>query len=334
MDIDFKQRVKVVREAFNEADLSLSEFVFHILQSTTAVNHHLRQDLLDNAAGFCQSFYSQREEEIFPWAFSLVEGKLAREVVQLTERRHGLQFGASSATADFMEGPAFMDALAEKMQRVTPLLCQLVGKLLDANPSRRRVQPEAEGEIVTESGAVDTRGDGPMEIGGDEMSAGVTVISTKSQRDAEKRHAALCKIKTVSCISIMLQSSNERCNYLQSVMGIFFHSTNVPEKAIEAVAHAGLSISPSSINSAVRSLSKDAERRVRDLGQTRLTSHAYDNFDSFFNVAETTNSRSTQLVSATSATSIPLFGVKDPAVLQCSAELWSKDPRNPLATAP
>ncbi|KAG2125101.1 hypothetical protein DEU56DRAFT_744063, partial [Suillus clintonianus] len=54
--------------------------------------------------------------------------------------------------------------------------------------------------------------------------------------------------------SIILQSSNERCNYLQGLLGVFFHSTSVPQKVIDVLAHAGLSISVTSIHNAIHSI--------------------------------------------------------------------------------
>jgi hypothetical protein len=44
-------------------------------------------------------------------------------------------------------------------------------------------------------------------------------------------------------ISIMMQSRNNKSNALESVFGIFLHSTNTPEKVIQALAHMGISIS-------------------------------------------------------------------------------------------
>ena len=135
--------------------------------------------------------------------------------------------------------------------------------------------------------------------------------------------------KCVVVISILLQSTNEKCNYLQSILGIFFHSTSVPEKVIETLAHAGLSISLTSIHNAVTSLLKEAAVKIRDTVQTLTAAFAYDNFDINFQTTEPTIENQTTFISATSATVIPLFGVDNPAVLRCSNELWQLDPGNP-----
>jgi len=44
-------------------------------------------------------------------------------------------------------------------------------------------------------------------------------------------------------ISIMMQGTNQKCNTLKSVFGIFLHSCNTPQKVIDALAHMGISIS-------------------------------------------------------------------------------------------
>ena len=76
-----------------------------------------------------------------------------------------------------------------------------------------------------------------------------------------------------------MQSSNQKCNALESVFGIFLHSTNTPEKVIIAIAHMGTSISVNSIHGAVHSLSDETTETLCSMGQTLLVSYAYDNFD-------------------------------------------------------
>ncbi|KAG1748996.1 uncharacterized protein EDB91DRAFT_1079107 [Suillus paluster] len=87
----------------------------------------------------------------------------------------------------------------------------------------------------------------------------------KQSRSAqvEARNATLQIIKTVVCISIILQSSNERCNYLQGLLGIFFHLMSVPQKVIDVLAHMGLSISVISIHNVIHSMSKEIAANIK-----------------------------------------------------------------------
>ena len=131
-------------------------------------------------------------------------------------------------------------------------------------------------------------------------------------------------------ISILMQSSNQKCNALESVFGIFLHSTNTPEKVINALAHMGISISVNSIHGAVHSLSNETTETLRSMGQTLLVSYAYDNFDiDFKRSVPTVETTADTLEHLTSGTLIMLeHGVKTDD-LKCSEELWEKSHLNP-----
>ncbi|KAG1839243.1 hypothetical protein F4604DRAFT_1885308 [Suillus subluteus] len=122
----------------------------------------------------------------------------------------------------------------------------------------------------------------------------------KKQVQAAERNASLMVIKAVVCISIFLQNLNERCNYLQGILG---------EKVNETLAHAGLSISISSIHSAVQSVSDQTSARIRHAVRSLQSAFAYDNFDMDFKTKQPTLEHRSNFVSATSATVMPLFGV-------------------------
>ncbi|KAG2123033.1 hypothetical protein BD769DRAFT_1360080 [Suillus cothurnatus] len=154
----------------------------------------------------------------------------------------------------------------------------------------------------------------------------------KSQRRAAERRVFLLNIRAVVCMSILLQNTNAQCNYLQGILGVFFHSTCVPQKVINVLNHAGLSISQTSINHAVKSMSREIVSRIRSAVGSLKASFAYDNFDINFKTHQPTIEHHSIFTSATSATSIPLFGVEDPNDLRCSAELWACNPRNPSLT--
>ncbi|KAF8169463.1 hypothetical protein K438DRAFT_1615122 [Mycena galopus ATCC 62051] len=133
---------------------------------------------------------------------------------------------------------------------------------------------------------------------------------------------------------IMMQSRNNKSNALESVFGIFLHSTNTPEKVIQALAHMGISISPSAIHSAIHSLSAETVENLRTMGQTLLVGYAYDNFDiNFPTIVPTIEKAIDPLTHLTSGAIICLeHGVilKD---LECSEELWAKSTLNPHGPA-
>jgi hypothetical protein len=129
--------------------------------------------------------------------------------------------------------------------------------------------------------------------------------------------------------SILLMSSNQKCNALQLVIGMFCHSTNAPELIIEMLAHAGLSISTSSIQNMITLLSNKSNEKIQSLAQTLTTSFAYDNFDMEFKSHNpTVEKHGDSLKHAMSTIVFPLIGTS-PQDLMCSDMLWSADPINP-----
>ncbi|KIO02944.1 hypothetical protein M404DRAFT_75723, partial [Pisolithus tinctorius Marx 270] len=57
--------------------------------------------------------------------------------------------------------------------------------------------------------------------------------------------------KKVVIISVLVQNTNQQANYLQSMLSIFLQSAHTPQKVVETLACMGLSISITSINSAI-----------------------------------------------------------------------------------
>lgn len=128
-----------------------------------------------------------------------------------------------------------------------------------------------------------------------------------------------------------MQSSNQKANAFQSVIGIFLHSTGTPERVISALSHMGICIAQTTIHAAINSLSDNAADGIRELGQTLLAAYAYDNFDVDLKpsmpVVEKTNDTLRHMTSGL------LFPLQHGATLQdlaCSDELWQMSRLNPL----
>ncbi|KAH9912326.1 uncharacterized protein B0H18DRAFT_890252, partial [Fomitopsis serialis] len=125
-------------------------------------------------------------------------------------------------------------------------------------------------------------------------------------------------------LSMLAKSTNQQCNALGSIIGVFLHVCNAPDRVVEMLSQLGLSISPSSINNTVSSLARKAEMKHQQVGQQFLTAYAYDNFDVAFNVrTPTVDGGDRSLAHLTSATMIPLAHGVQVEDLQVSDELWS-----------
>ncbi|KIK79759.1 hypothetical protein PAXRUDRAFT_160419, partial [Paxillus rubicundulus Ve08.2h10] len=102
--------------------------------------------------------------------------------------------------------------------------------------------------------------------------------------------------------------------------------TGTPTQVIDVLSHAGLSTSASSINNVVNSLSKESMCAIKKSVQTLQTAFAYDNFNIDFKTAQPTVEHQSTFFTQTSllmtsATTIPLYGVVDPADLRCLEQI-------------
>lgn len=132
-------------------------------------------------------------------------------------------------------------------------------------------------------------------------------------------------------ISIIMLSHNQKCNLFPSILGIFFHANNTPEKVVEVLSRLGVCISIDAINDAVMSLSKKCTINLRKLGQTLTAAYAYDNLDIDLKTSIPTVEKSTDhLKHLTTGLMFPLPPSVTPNDLRCSRELWEASPLNDL----
>ncbi|KAF4607335.1 hypothetical protein EYR38_001396 [Pleurotus pulmonarius] len=213
------------------------------------------------------------------------------KILALSKKDSDLHFGASSARAEQLND-FDLDRLAAQFQTGAPDLWRCLGHLLAADPAanslRERQQHQRMEAKAAARKAATTQFRSRDDRGGDD-NAGTNNIDELSEREdegdpmlsdrASKARESAITIRKVVLTSIMLQTTNQYCNALQSVMGIFLHSCNTPEDIIEVPARIGVSISTTSINDAVTSLSKESSTSLRRLGKTLTTSFAYDNVD-------------------------------------------------------
>lgn len=122
-----------------------------------------------------------------------------------------------------------------------------------------------------------------------------------------------------------MQSTNQRCNALQTSIGLFMHACNTSETVIEFLAHTGISISATAINDAITNLSKESAWKRRKTGQTLRTSYGVDNVDiELKHSVPTVENPENTLVHLTSGTMIPLYHGVVASDLRCSEYLWQK----------
>ncbi|KDQ12171.1 hypothetical protein BOTBODRAFT_76648, partial [Botryobasidium botryosum FD-172 SS1] len=112
--------------------------------------------------------------------------------------------------------------------------------------------------------------------------------------------------KRVVLFSICMQSNERRCNALQTIVGMFAHSCNTPERVLETIAHAGLSVSSSSVLNMVNSLSKKAVDVTKETVRSTCVGIGYDNLDVQFKSSQPTIEKAPKLLHMTTGAFFPL----------------------------
>ncbi|KAG1797700.1 uncharacterized protein HD556DRAFT_1233126 [Suillus plorans] len=286
MDYQLSQKLNNVLQCLEVNRMTISDFIKQLLQSTDKIHHSAKKNLVQQGSEICTHLYQYPDTRtsISLWAYEVVREVLGAEIKDLVRKENGLHFRAKSATTEQLEH-SFMPRVAEKIRRHAPTIWRLIYSLLEASDERRSTGKAMVDEMVMTEVFADAERD-LGEIGGDNGVDESTSDTSDEQRNdsrehrthvqVEARNTTLQIIKTVVCISIILQSSNERCNYLQGLLGIFFHSTGVPQKVIDVLAHAGLSISVTSIHNAVHSMSKEIAANIKQGIRSLKVSFAYD----------------------------------------------------------
>lgn len=136
------------------------------------------------------------------------------------------------------------------------------------------------------------------------------------------------------CLSVMVQSTNRRCNAMQSVIGLFLQSAGTPGTVVELLSRLGVSITTSSINNTVNSLMSESIVALKRIGRTLLVAYAYDNINiDLKHAIPTGDARENTLIHLTSGTFIRLNHGVTSEDLACSEYLWRRSKRNPRALA-
>jgi hypothetical protein len=113
--------------------------------------------------------------------------------------------------------------------------------------------------------------------------------------------------RVVVVVSMLTNTASQRSNTFQVVTGVFLHGENTPETVVEFMGAIGLSVSTTSINSAVTSLSGQAAARIWELAHAVPVLDLYDNVDVFLkHQTPTIEGKKNQLLHLTASTLIAM----------------------------
>ncbi|KAG2737365.1 hypothetical protein P692DRAFT_20823803 [Suillus brevipes Sb2] len=268
------------------------------------------------------------------WATDITKDICAQEILNLTAKGSGTHFDVTHITVKQLEDFRVAE-LAIIMENYAPVTWNLLNSMLSARTQSGR---DHDGDVIMETSNSDEEayweevGEGDLE--GSLISS--LANNTESERTKlQKQRAAKTLLKKITVLSIMMRSTNQRSNTLQSLLGMFLQSTHTPQKVIETLERMGISVSVNAILSGTQSLAAQTHQHLRSLGRSLLAAYAYDNFDVDLKTHEHKIENSTEtLKHLTSGLMFPLQHNVSKEDLRCSEVLWKMSPFNTRAELP
>ncbi|EKM77432.1 hypothetical protein AGABI1DRAFT_13110, partial [Agaricus bisporus var. burnettii JB137-S8] len=222
--------------------------------------------------------HEQTRDAVNGWMKEQYQGILTSQIRDLTKPETGLHFNISTITAEKMKSIT-VNKIADVIQCRAPDLWNVVGILMAADPiNLRRCEKRREEREIDRKANGGTRKKRRTRVTEeDEDEFHLQEIVNEGEDEPEdiedllenERHSLL-RVRQVTCISIMMQATSQRCNSLQALVGVFLQSCNVPEQTRNFLAHLGVSVSVATINRAMKQLSREAHREIRQLGASLL----------------------------------------------------------------
>jgi hypothetical protein len=136
----FSTRVSNIQKALKDNGFILSTYIEKVLKSPQGTLEAW-ESLISNMQPICAALCSIDTSGVFGMMVLMVSKRLSREILGLSQIEGGLHFNAMHCISKYIEG-SFMEETAQTIQENAPYTWQMIQQLLDANPSRRRIQPE------------------------------------------------------------------------------------------------------------------------------------------------------------------------------------------------
>ncbi|KAG1852387.1 hypothetical protein C8R48DRAFT_544258, partial [Suillus tomentosus] len=179
----------------------------------------------------------QTSSTLSNWATDITKDICAQEILNLTAKGSGTHFDVTHITVKQLEDFRVAE-LAIIMENYAPVTWNLLDSMLSARTqSNTTIGRDHDGDVIMETSNSDEEayweevGEGDLE--GSLISS--LANNTESERTKlQKQRAA----KTL--LVIMMRSTNQRSNTLQSLLGMFLQSTHTPQKVIETLERMGI----------------------------------------------------------------------------------------------
>ncbi|KAG2139339.1 hypothetical protein DEU56DRAFT_944418 [Suillus clintonianus] len=261
--------------------ISVSHFLLELLANKKYINHIAVKDILHNRHQIVDALSTSAEESPrteLKWAMDLVKDICVHKMVVLSAKESGYHFDVVHTAPEQLEDFS-IEELAKDMEKLAPVTWDFLNTMLSARMQRKTGAVKERNEHQLVAGMDSDEEAYWEELGEGDLEGIISGLTNDAESSLENQRKAKALLRKVTVLSIMMRSTNQRSNTLQSLVGMFLQSTHTPQKVIEMLKRMGVSVSVNAIFTATHSLSAQTHRTLRSLGQSLLATYAYDNFD-------------------------------------------------------
>src|SRR5260221_539876 len=140
--------------------------------------------------------------------------------------------------------------------------------------------------------------------------------------------------RKVIIISILVHSSNEKCNALQTRNGLYLAASNASKSVHQWATCTGLSISPTSIMNARDLMIKNQKLFNQTLGAMKVLNLVYNNCNFKFSIGQSTDLKDHTFESITTGLFLNMHNGILPEDLEYAEFIWEQHPNNENSTNP
>ncbi|KAI6102004.1 hypothetical protein EDD17DRAFT_1766790 [Pisolithus thermaeus] len=299
--MDISQKVKYLLNTMQLLQITLPQFILGLLSSKKYEKDPVVLDFtsqINNIIEIVNKYSETGKKNIQVTANNIMMKTYVSKIARLAAEGSGLHFDAACVNVQQLE-EFDIDDLVWKMKGDAPYLWETIGEVLSSHKEQRM------GSVDMNIQSVNDEDEYYDTLEGCNINLGEP--TSKSIR----QHA-----KKVIILSILVQNTNQK-------------------KVVETLTQMGLSISVTSISSAILSLSKESNCTIKSLGCTMLMAYAYDNFDVDLKTSDQRVEKSNNtLKHLTSGLLFPLQHGTSLDDLHCLHFLWEQSVHNIHVPAP
>ncbi|KAG1805967.1 uncharacterized protein BJ212DRAFT_1283110 [Suillus subaureus] len=235
--------------------ISRSNFLLKLLANKEYINHIAVKDILQNKQLILDALLKSAEDSLsteLKWVTDLIKDVSARKMVVLSAKESGYHFDVVHTVLEQLEDFS-IEELAKDMEKLAPVTWDFLDTALSMRTAQKIGAGKDHDEHQLEAGMDSDEEAYWEELGEGDLEGIISGLINDAESSVENQWKAKALLvciqplisktlklmlnlqRKVTVMSIIMRSTNQRSNTLQSLMGMFLQSTHSLQKVIETL---------------------------------------------------------------------------------------------------